>query len=450
MDLEPAEPHGRVVGGRGVGVRAAAAIAVVLAGWAVLLLVSYRWGRSIAERGTVIRLGAAPLGGWYDWRLNGRVLVPVMVGTALVFLLPALARRTPWRALLAVSFAATATWAVALAATDGWFGITNPTVLAGDEYLLDVPLVEDPRAFLRGFTDDIDRYVTHVRSHPPGLLLGLWGLDRIGLGGPGWAAALFIGGGAAAIPGVLVALRRVAGEERARRALPFVVLAPAALWVATTADALFAGVGAWSVASVVLALHRADRRGDALSVAGGVGFGLLAHLSYGAVLVGIIPVAVAVHRRRLRPLVLAALGALTVFAVFAAAGFWWLDGLDRTRQAYRDSVASTRPYRYFLVANVAAVAVVLGPALAVALVRLRDRLTWMLVGGGLAACAIANVSGLSKGEVERIWLPFAVWVLPAGLVLSSRPGDRTRTTRRWLALQAGFAVLVQVAVRSRW
>jgi hypothetical protein len=226
-----------------------------------------------------------------------------------------------------------------------------------------------------------------------------------------------------------------------------VVLAPAALWVATTADALFAGVGAWAVTAVVLALHRDDRIGDGLALVGGLGFGVLLHLSYGAVLVAAVPLLVAVHRRRARPLVLAGLGAVPVFVAFGAAGFWWLDGLETTRREYRESVASTRPYGYFLVANVAALAVVLGPAIAVALVRLWDRALWCLAGGGLLACALADVSGMSKGEVERIWLPFAVWVLPAGAALAEP--DR-RAARGWLALQVAFAVLVQVAVRSRW
>lgn len=430
------------------GGAALAATVAELAAWAGLLLVAYAWGRAIAGSGQVIRLGAAPLGGWYDWRLNGRALIPVTVGVALVAGLPSLAQTVRWRWLLALSFAATAIWAVALASTDGWYGITNPTVLRGDEYLLDVPQVEDPGLFLQSFTDDIDRYVTHVRSHPPGMLLGLWGMDRIGLGGPGWAAALCIGGGAAAVPAVLVALRQVAGEDRARRALPFMVVAPVALWVATTADALFAGVAAWSVAALVLALYRRDRLGDLLALAGGLGLGILAHLSYGGVLITGVLLAVAVHQRRLRPLVLAGLGSLVVLASFAAAGFWWLDGLAATGREYRESVASSRPYGYFVVANMAALGVVLGPALAVALSRLRDRRTWLLVGGALAACLVANLSGLSKGEVERIWLPFAVWILPAGWVLARRGAEAAG--RRWLALQAGFAVLVQLAVRSRW
>lgn len=448
MDLDGVAPRGRA--------ERPGATAVVLALWAGLIALAWAWGRSITASGRVIRLGAAPLVGWYDWRVNPRVAIPVALGAVAMAALPVAAGRWPWRRLLALAFLASGAWALSLAVTDGWFGVTNPTVLRGDEYLLDVALVEDPSAFLRGFTDDIDRYVTHVRSHPPGLLLGLWGLDRVGLGGPGWAAALFVGGGAAGVPAVLVALRRVGGEDRARRALPFVVLAPAALWVATTADALFAGVAAWSVAALVLAAFRQDRRGDALALAGGVGFGLLAHLSYGAGLVAVVPLAVAVHRHRLRPLLGAALGAAAVFAAFAASGFWWFDGLAATRREYGESVASTRPYGYFLVANAAALAVVVGPALAVALVRLRDASTWLLVGAGIACCAVANLSGLSKGEVERIWLPFALWILPAGLALASGPpagppvGPPLPSTRRWLALQAGFAVLVQVAVLSRW
>lgn len=427
--------------------RRSARTAAALVGWAGLLLVAYAWGQAIIDSGRVIRLGAAPLGGWYEWRLNVRVLIPIVVGGALLVGLPTLARSMRWRWLLVVSLVAAAGWALALASTDGWYGITNPTVLPGDEYLLDVPLVDEPGPFLESFTTDIDQYVTHVRSHPPGLLLALWGLDGIGLGGPGWTAALFVVGGAAAVPAVLVAVRRVVGEAEARRALPFLVLSPAALWVATTADALFAGVAAWSVTAVILAVHRHDWWGSALALLGGVGFGVLAHLSYGVLLIGVLPVFVAWHRRRFSPLLVAAAGASLVFAVFVASGFWWFDGLSATGREYRESVASTRPYGYFLVANLAALAVVLGPAIAVALTRLRDRATWILVGGGLLACLVADVSGMSKGEVERIWLPFAVWVLPAGWVLSERGA---RQGRGWLGTQVAFAVLVQVAVHSRW
>ena len=77
------------------------------------------------------------------------------------------------------------------------------------------------------------------------------------------------------------------------------------------------------------------------------------------------------------------------------------------------------------------------------LARLRDQATWLLVGGALLAVAFADLSGLSKGEVERIWLPFAVWIVVAAS--AHRPPART-----WLALQVGLAVAVQVLTRTGW
>jgi hypothetical protein len=134
-----------------------------------------------------------------------------------------------------------------------------------------------------------------------------------------------------------------------------------------------------------------------------------------------------------------------VVAAFAAAGFWWLDGLDATRARYAAGVASRRPYWPFLLADIACLAVVLGPAIAVALARLRNRRLWWVVGGALVAIGVAAASGMSKGEVERIWLPFAIWVLPAGAVLAAE-----RHGARWLGAQVGFTILLQTLVRSPW
>ncbi len=61
--------------------------------------------------------------------------------------------------------------------------------------------------------------------------------------------------------------------------------------------------------------------------------------------------------------------------------------------------------------------------------RLRDPRLWLLVGGGLAAIALADLSGMSKGEVERIWLPFVPWIAVATVVF------RGREARGWLGAQ---------------
>lgn len=428
-------------------------VALAVGAWVVLLVVANRWGHAINGRGVPIRIDAPPLVGRFqlgpDRGVGPLLLVAPLVALMLIALSGKAVRLLPWRTLLAASAAGAALWAVALAVGSGWSWLQRPMELPG-HYLVDVGRVGDPGTFLSHFTERIDSYATHVRSHPPGFVLCLWVLDRVGLGGAGWAAAISIGGGAAAVPAVLLALREVAGEDTARRAAPFLVLAPTALYVATTADAFFAGVGAWAVSLMVMATGAASRRREAgLGVAGGVLFGVTLMMSYGLALLGLVPAAVAIARRCWRPLVGAAAGAAAVLGVFALLGFWWVDGLLATRVEYEESVASIRPYGYFLLANVAAFAVIVGPATAAALHcfrhQRRDPL-WLLVGGALLAVVLAGLSGMSKGEVERIWLPFAVWVVPAAAVLTTRAS----TPVGWLASSAAVAYAVQIGVRTHW
>jgi hypothetical protein len=426
--------------------RRATLTGLALVAWWVLLLVARLWGQAILESGRVIRLASPPVVGWDDWHLDARVVFPLVVGGVAVAAAPRLARRLSWGWLLLGFFALAALWAVSLAMTMGMSGILRPLVLRGDEYLLDVPRVGSPGPFLDHFVENIDQYVVHVRSHPPGFVVILWTLDWLGLGGRGWAAVLCIGGGASTVPAVLIATRELAGEDLARRAAPFLALAPAAIWVATTADAFYAGVAAWSACAVIVALHRTGRRSHVLALLGGLGFGVVLMLAYALVLTGLIPLVVAVRQRRIVPLLIAGVGAAAVLGGMALCGFWWPDGLHATGEQYRLSVAKDRPLRYFAVSNVAAFGIVLGPALAVALVRLRELRLWLVVGGALLAVAVADVSNYSKGEVERIWLPFTVWVLAAGAVLFSSE----KVARRWLALQVAFAILFEIAVKTRW
>lgn len=425
--------------------------AMALLAWAAVLAVARVWGQSLLDDGLVIRLGAPPLVGWDDLRVSWKVVHPVVVGVGAVVLLPRLAAELRWRTLLLVAAGVAALWAVALALSTGvgWEGLLRPTILKGDEYLLEVPGVGSPGDFLAHFVERLDGYVTHVRSHPPGLVLVLWALDRIGLGGRGWAATLMIGGGAAAVPAILVTTRHLAGEEVARRAAPFVAVAPAAIWVATSADALFAGVGAWAATAIVLSSARRDATGDRLAVVGGLGFGVGLMLSYGLLGLLAVPAVVCGVRRQLRPLVLAGAALVAVLGAVALTGFRWPEGLAATGEQYRASVAATRPFSYFVFSNVAALFVALGPAMAVALARVRDRRLWLVLAGPLLAVTAADLSGLSKGEVERIWLPFSLWALTAGaaLAVGRHPGA---ATRRWLALQVVFAIAVQVAIRTRW
>jgi methylthioxylose transferase len=413
--------------------------------WAGLIVVAGIWGQLLLDGGTMIVLEAPPLLGGWDIRLTAGVAAPLLLAGAIVWAGPLAARQLRWRTLLGACALAGALWPLALALTAGTGSIGHP--LENDhEYLAVVPFVHSPGEFLSTFVERIDAYPSHVRSHPPGMALIVCGLARAGLGGSGAAAALFISVAATTPVALLLATRSVAGEAAARRAAPFLVLGPAAIWIATSADAVYMAVGAWAVALVVLAIGKAGPRSDALAAGGGVLFGVTCFLSFGLPLLAAIPVAVAAGARRIRPLVVAAAGTIAVALAFLAAGYWWLDGFAAAREEYLSSVAMTRPYGYFLVNNLAAFALAAGPVVAIGLARLRDRRLWLLVGGACAAVVLADLSGMSKGEVERIWLPFLPWILLAAAALPQRLSGQ-----RWLlGAQATVALAIQISVATVW
>ncbi len=412
--------------------------------WGLLVLGAHLWGRHLHAEGRALWLGTPPLFAAFDPRLSLRILLALAVAVAVVLWGPRLAARLSWRRLLVWSMLAALLWAAALAFADGPSALVRP-LLSRFDYLHALPLRSSPAEALSSFTMELARYPIHVQGHPPGLILALHFLGRIGLARPEVVAGMMIAAGAMTVPAALVAVREVAGEDRARDSALFLALAPAAIWIATSADALFAGVSAWAVALVVVATGRRDAKGDALALAGGVLFGAALLLSYGVALLAALPLVVAVARRRVRPLLVAAVGALAVLGAFAAAGFWWLDGLGATRLRYLAGVGGRRPYSYFLIGNLAAFGLCVGPAAAVGLSRLRDRGVWLLAGGALAVVAAADLSGLSKGEVERIWLPFVPWVLIGTCALGA-----AKARRAWLALQAAVALSLQILVVSPW
>ncbi len=417
-----------------------------LAIWAALAVVGRWWLLALWHAGRRLNIEeAAPFVGRADWRPSARLLLPIAVAVVVTIWGPRIAQQCTWRTLLTVAPVTSVGWWVAIAFVDGWHGITRP-MLGRDQYLAEVPDVHSVRVFVDTFTERFPDYIVHVQGHPPAFTALLAWLDHIGLGGGRWAAALCLGVGALAVPAVLITARVVVDEAFARRAAIFVVLAPAAIWIATTGDAFFMGVSAWAVALVVLAVERPTRAGDALAALGGLAFGLTAFLSYGLPLLAVIPLVVAVRRRRVRPIAIAAVGAALVFAFFAAAGFWWFEGLGLLQREYFVGVGGRRPYTVFVIVNLSIFAMVLGPAIAVGLARLRDRAAWLLVGGALGAVALADLSGYSKGEVERIWLPFSVWILLAGAPLA-----RTlRSARVWIGTQAAFTILLTTWLRSTW
>jgi len=414
--------------------------------WAGCLLLVWVAGLLLERAGSVITYGdAPPFLGHLRVRMSVGTLVAVLVAGLVVVRGPELARSVRWGVLLLGGWAATAGFAAALATTDGWAALTAP--LRGvHDYLGVVPLVRaNPGTFLRTFTDRALEYPIHVRGHPPGFPLLLAWMDRVGLGGAGWASALVIAVGSSAGVAVAVTVRALAGapgQDVARRALPAAVLAPAALWVATTADALFAGVLAWGIALLAVASTR--ERAWPWAVAAGVVLGLCPFLSYGLLPMGALALVVGFATKRWLPTVLAGVLVVASAGVWAVAGFWLPDGLAVTHLASSLGRAAERPYLYFAVADLLLLGLLVGPATVGGLPGWRSlpRPVSMLILVALGAALVGAVSGVERGEVERIWLPLACWIVPAAAVLAP--------SRRWLAAQAATTVLLQVVLVSPW
>lgn len=356
-----------------------------------------------------------------------------------------------WSRLLAAGYLASVAWIVALATVDGWQRGLAGRLTTRHEYLSEVGGVTDVPAMLRGFTGRIldfqpDSWTTHVAGHPPGAFLTFIALDRIGLGGGAWAALLCVAAGALVTVAVPVTLRVLGEEAAARTAVPFLVLFPGAIWIGVSADGLFAGVTACGIALLAIAVTRSS---PVCGLGAGLvlGFGLF--LSYGLTLLAIPALAVVVLSRRFPVAVLAAglAGAAAVVAGFAAAGFWWLDGYHLVVERYYQGIATDRPYAYWVWADLALLVLCAGPVAAVIARRAARQVRpayALLPLAALVAILAADLSGLSKAEVERIWLPFAVW-LPAGAALLPA-GDR----RGWLAVQAAVALLVNHVFLTTW
>ncbi|THV29544.1 hypothetical protein [Glycomyces paridis] len=418
--------------------------ALALLAWTALLALVWLLGQvKLASTEGDLHLGAMPLYGAWQWRLDPVLLVPIATGAIVIAVLPAAARVLRWRfAVLATAVAGSAlSLALALAHS-------HPRIWGDTEYHYAAHrhLVDDAGGFgpfLRDYTavqlaGDVP---VHLQSHPPGLVLFFWAAERIGLEGLVFQNIVIQLAVAAAIVAALTIGRDVAGERAARKAAPFLVVAPAAFWH-TNADIVFGGVTLAAVACLVLATGRSGGRAAALTVAGGLLAGAALLLSFSAALLAVPVLAVAILRRRWGVLLFGGAVAGAVVLAPLAWGYWWFEGLQTTRVRYYAGVASVRGYWYFLIANLAVFALALGPATAVALARLRDRRMWIVVGSCLAAVAVADLSGMSSSETERIWQPFMPLVLLAGCALP-RP-------RPWLALQLAVAVVLAAALWVPW
>jgi hypothetical protein len=442
---------------------AAVAVGVVLVA-AAFVLPRLHWGvrprLDVDQERFGTHAGATPIFGAWEIHASWGTGPAILIAVAAVVWGPAVAQRLSWRALTLGTWATACVWAFALAMIDGWQRGFAGRLTTRDEYLSQVPTITDIPAAVRTFSSRIVDYqpnswTTHVSGHPPGALLTFVWLDRIGLHGGAWAGLLCLLVGSSAAAAVVIALRALADERTARLAAPFVAVAPTAIWVAVSADGYFAGVAAWGLALLAVAVHRSVRFPALVAAGAGLLLGWCVFLSYGLMLLGLPALAVLVSasdwRAVLRALGPAALTSLAVAVAFAVAGFYWFDGYTLVQQRYWQGIAKDRPFQYWSWANLACVVCAIGLGSVAGISRLFDPAAirrrsgfHLVLLAMLAAIAFADLSMLSKAEVERIWLPFTIWLTAAPALLP------VRSHRLWLAVNAIGALLVNTVIVTNW
>jgi hypothetical protein len=402
----------------------------------------------------------APIFGWWGAHVGWGTVPAILVGLATALWGPAAARRLPWRALPWATWGVSGAWAFSLAMIDGWDLGFAKRLTTTNEYLRQVPSITDIPYAVRSFSSRIpdfhpNSWITHVSGHPPGALLTFVWLDRIGLGGGTWAAVFCVLVGTSAAAAIVVAAKALSGEELARRAAPFVAVAPTAIWIAVSADGYFAGVAAWGLALLALVARGAVRLPILVGVAAGLLLGWAIFLNYGLGLISLPAVAVLIAARdvrsALRALIPAVVAGLAVVGAFVLAGFWWFDGYTLVQVRYWQGIAANRPFQYWVWANFASVACAVGlgtvagvtRAFDLAQIKARSGL-YLVVLAALLAMVCADLSMLSKAEVERIWLPYMVWLTAAGAFLP------LRSHRWWLALNVVGALVLNHVIMTNW
>ena len=397
-----------------------------------------------------------------DWapRVGPGTVPAIAIAALIVVFARRVALTWSWGRLLVASFVVGVLWLTSLALVDGWDGIGH--ILGTNyEYLQTARSVTDFAATLREYVSRIpfdhpQNWPVHIAGHPPGALLFFVGLVKIGLGSGLAAGFVVILVASTTSVAVLLTLKRLGAEPWARKAAPFLVAGPAAIWMAVSADAVFGAVAAWGICALAYAATSVTMPSRVLwSIGSGLILGYGVMMSYGFLLVGVVALAVLFIARSWWPLPIAAVAALAVVLAFAAFGFAWWEAYPVLVQRYWDGVASRRPGSYWIWGNFGALVFSAGPLVGAAVeVALGRRRSWsrrsgadtvaILAIAGLAMVLAADVSGMSRAEVERIWLPFVPWMLVGTALLPPR------WARIGLVLQLSFALVVQHLLFTGW
>jgi hypothetical protein len=421
--------------------------------WSGLVLAGLALTAVAVAVGARVGSSGAPFTGQYRVKLEvGSLLAPAVAVTVLAAVRAGVLDRLRWPVLLVASYVAAVWWALSLALVDGGNGLASP-VDSPQEYLRDVPAVgSDPAAFVSGFVAHSGDYSIATRTHPPAPVLLLWLCDRLGIHQPQTLGVLITLLGCAYLPLVAVAVRSVCHEPAARRLLPVLVLAPYAVWLAVSMDAVTLLLAAGAICLGVLGSER--DRSWAWSVGCGLLLGTAALFNYAVVWLGVSVIAIYFVRRRPLLNVFTGAAALLPLAVFAAWGFGWPSGLSAAQADFSLRVGPERSWLLWGALDLVLLMLACGPALLRALRRFRLTPGWPFLAGAGLAVVFAIGSGLARGEVERAWLPFFPWLLVPTVAPWRRPQgdepDAGPTPYLLVAAGAASAIVIEAVLRTTW
>jgi hypothetical protein len=335
---------------------------------------------------------------------------------------------------------------VARIGTAGWTAVFDVARggEAGNEYLPGLPSIGyGVRFYLDRFAELVPSQPVHVAGHPPGPLLLV---HLLGIRTAGGLAGLCVGAGALSAPLTYLIGRTLRSEREARIGALLLAFSPVVLLFGVTSfDYLYCALGAGSAALLIA-------RRPSLRAAGAIALAIAAFFSWA--LLGVAAWAALVVGRRdgARAGVLLAAGSAAAVvaldvALVAGSGYDPIGTLRSTEAVYRHSLASVRPYAFWVLGSPVAWGLMLGVPIAAAGLRaaLRDDHAAVALAAVLAVAALA---GFTKAETERIWLIFVPLACVAAAPVIAHHAPAKLVTL--LALLGVQALLVEVLFQTVW
>jgi len=423
------------------------------AGWTLLAVLGLSLTALSVYAGAQLGTASAPFLGRYRVHMGaGSLLAPAVAVVILALAARGWWERMAWRWVQVTAYLTALAWAMALALADGASGLTD-ALGSPEEYLVDLSDVgDDPDGYLARFTADPAAHAVATRGHPPGPVLLLWALARLGVADHVVLGLLVTALGVLTVPLVLAAVRDSCGETPARRYAPVLVLAPYAVWVAVSMDAIVAVLGA----ALVVAGVRASRRQSKGWPAGGWALlaglltGVAALFSYAAPWLGLSVVCLYFARRRPGLNIVTGVGALLPLFGAQALGFNWVEGLQMAHSDYTSRIEPYRSALWWSGISLVALLLAAGPPLFASGRKIRNTAAWPFLAGAGAAVTFSIVTGLARGGVEHAWLAFFPWLTVAAVAPERQAGPPVAAPLLLAGLGAIVAVTVEALLATPW